>query len=82
MIQIKHTQICSLTATPAIREQTHPNLYPLAGDDCRLTCSNWAVQTQVALELADTLLVFGGKVGVDFGGGDATKHFSVVKRGL
>ena len=32
---------------PAIQEQTYPNLYLLAGDDCRLTYSNRAVHIQV-----------------------------------
>ena len=32
---------------------SHPNLYPLAGDDHRLTYSNGAVQIRVGLELAE-----------------------------
>ena len=38
---------------PAMQEQTRPNLYPLAGHDCRLTYSNGAVPMRVGLELAD-----------------------------
>ena len=37
---------------PAMQEQTHPNVYPLAGDDRHLTYSNRAVQIWVGLELA------------------------------
>ena len=36
-------------------QQAHPNLYPLAGDDLRLTYSNRGVQIRVGLELADSL---------------------------
>ena len=54
MTQIKHTQICSLIGeNQPYRNNTHPNLYPLAGDDSRLTYSNGAVQIRVGLELAD-----------------------------
>ena len=39
---------------PGIQEQTtHPSLYPLVGDDCRLTYSNRSVQIPVGLELAE-----------------------------
>ena len=40
---------------PAIQEQVHPNLYPPAEDDCRLTYSNGDVQIGVGLELAELL---------------------------
>ena len=42
----------------AIQEQTHPNLYPLAGNDRRLTYSNGAVQIRVGLELAEIGIKF------------------------
>ena len=35
----------------------HPNLYPLAGDDRRLTYSKRDVQIRVGLELADSSLL-------------------------
>ena len=39
-----------------MQEQTHPDLYPLAGLDLHLTYSNQAVQIRVLiLELADLL---------------------------
>ena len=58
--QIKHTQTGLFTTwvIPAILEQTHPSLYPLAGDDCRLALSNQAVQIRVSLELADYITNF------------------------
>ena len=46
--QIKHTQICSLRLCNACHMGTNA---PLDGDDCRLTYSNWAVQSRVGLEL-------------------------------
>ena len=52
MIQIKLTQICSVTPEQnqpywPIQAQAHTNLYPLAGDDRRLTYSNQAAQIRV-----------------------------------
>ena len=38
---------------PAVWKPTHPNLYPLAGDDRRLTYLNGAVQIRVGLELPE-----------------------------
>ena len=56
MTRIKHTPkfvASHLANTSHIGTHTHPNVYPLAGDDLRLTYSNGAVQTRVGLELAD-----------------------------
>ena len=55
MTQIEHTQMCGLSPgyyQPSWNKHT-PKLYPLAGDDYRLTYSNGAVQIQVGLELAE-----------------------------
>ena len=38
----RHTRVI-----PATKEQTHPNLYTLIGDDRRVTYSNWAVQIRL-----------------------------------
>ena len=47
-------QIGKLPVVPAIQDRNqHPNLYPLAEDDCRLTYSKRSVHIRVGLEPAD-----------------------------